>query len=153
MLTAMTAPRTSPPALIARVRRRPSPHGRWAATASWLHPKDHTTAQLLERRRATYKRADALLRQVRPVASALPERLSVLNGLRARCEGVQAALLPPTILMGEEIEVSDSVTTLSLAVASSGLGAAAVLEGAPPSPPLPSRWRELESDWERDHLG
>ena len=82
---------------------------KWAASASWLHQKDELTAHLLERRRATYKRAEQLLRQAPAVAAALPERVAALNELRFRCETVRAALVAPTILMAEEVAVADAI--------------------------------------------
>ena len=96
---------------------------KWAATASWLHPKDKSTAQLLERRRAAYKRAEQLLKQATGLVltNALPYRAKMVSELQARCADVQAALLPPTILMAEEVAVADQLAALAF-LFSSGLG-------------------------------
>ena len=92
---------------------------KWAATASWLHPKDKSTAQLLERRRITYKRAEQLLRATPSSLRALPDRATKLEVLQARCAAVQAATIAPTILMAEEIAVADDLAALALVVATS----------------------------------
>ena len=97
---------------------------KWAATASWLHPKDRNTAQLLDRRHAAYKRAEQLLKQATSLvlSGLLPERAKALALLKARCEDVRTALLPPTILMAEEVAVADQLAALAF-VFSGGLGA------------------------------
>lgn len=88
---------------------------KWAATASWLHPKDRNTAQLLERRQAAYKRADQLLKHANSLvhAASLPERAGALALLQSRCEDVRTALIPPTILMAEEVAVADELAALA----------------------------------------
>ena len=66
-------------------------------------------------------RAEQLLRGAPAVAAALPQRIDALGALQARCANVQAALLPPTILMAEEVAVADAIAALAF-IASSGLG-------------------------------
>ena len=61
---------------------------KWAATASWLHPKDQSTAALLERRRVCYRRAEQLLRQAPAVERSLPERLASLEQLQVIASGL-----------------------------------------------------------------
>ena len=75
--------------------------------------------------------------------------------LQARCESVQAALLPPTILMAEEVAVADALAALAF-VASSGLGPRSVEAGeGPPDAPVGAAgggvtptWRDIEREWE-----
>jgi hypothetical protein len=102
---------------------------KWAATASWLHPKDEQTAALLERRRIVRHRAEQLLRSAPSVTATLPDRITKLVTLQSRCAEVQAALLPPTVLMAEEVLVADALAALAF-VASSGLGPRSTVAGA-----------------------
>ena len=92
---------------------------KWQATASWLHPKDDSTAALLERRRNCYRRSEQLLRQAPHLERAVPERLARLASLQARCEHAQRVLLGPQLLQAEEMALVDqlSVCADSLAAA------------------------------------
>lgn len=90
---------------------------KWAATASWLHPKDKSTAQLLERRKMIRSRAEQLLKATPPIERQLPERLAGLGNLQRRCEEVRNALVPPSVLMAEEMVLADKLAELNLSAA------------------------------------
>ena len=47
--------------------------------------------------------------------------------LQARCESVQAALLPPTILMAEEVAVADALAALAFVQSSASASASVVM--------------------------
>ena len=83
---------------------------KWQATASWLHPKDDSTAALLERRRNCHRRSEQLLRQAPNLERAVPERLASLASLQARCEHVQRVLLGPQLLQAEEMALVDQLS-------------------------------------------
>ena len=86
----------------------------WAAAAQKLHPFDWKTAALLEKRRQLRERAATEVNEKVPAAlTALPLHEEQVCEALGRCEAYHGELLPSSLLMLEEIVVSDQIASLA----------------------------------------